>query len=211
MNYKKIFIYLGLFLLLHWTLLVIDRFYYTIPFNLLWISHLSLLIAAIGFLLRNNFILSGSLISVLIVHSVWIIDFISVILTGSSLTGYTSYLINLNLYRKILTSHHIYLSPLLLWALWKQKKISKNAWVLAAFIFAISSLIIFIFLPLNGNNINCMQHLCDVVKIIFPFTIFLDNLNPIIYLITLNILIDLIVFFLLNRIIYYLFKKYFNE
>ena len=180
------FTYIGLFLLLHLILLIIDRINYNILFNLLWISHFALLIAAIGFFTRNNFILSGSLVSVLVVHGIWIIDYASLILTGNSLTGYTLYMLDLSLYRKLITFHHIYLIPLLLWALWKQRKISKYGWILAAALFAVLSLLTFIFTPI-AYNVNCAHSICSEIKVIFPFTSFLDNLHPVAYLILLNI------------------------
>ncbi len=207
MEQKKIFIYIGLFLLLHLILLVIDRINYNIIFNLLWVSHFALLTSSIGFILRNNFILSGSLISVFIVHLVWVIDLIGLIIMGSSPTGYTSYLLDLSLYRKFLSFHHIYLSPLLLWALWKQKRISKYGWIFAAFLFGILSLIVFIFVS-KDYNVNCANYICDVVKIIIPPIKFLENFSPIFYLITLNILVDSIIFFLVNILIYKIFFSY---
>lgn len=210
MKQKNIFIYIGLLLLLHWILLVINRINYNILFNLLWICHFTLLIAASGFIKRNNFILSGSLVSVLVFQVSWIIDFISLSLTGNSLFGFTSYLPDYSLYGKLLTFHHIYLSPLLLWALWKQKKISKYGWILAASIFALLSLITFIFVP-TDYNVNCVHSICDVVKNIIPPISYLDNLSPVSHLILLNIIVDVIVFFLVNMIFYYIFKRKFSN
>ena len=201
----KYFIYIGIILLIHWILLVNDRITYSISLNLFWISHLALLTSAIGFILRSNIILSSSLISIFIMHGLWVIDFIF-LLFGNSPSTYTDYVLKLGPERRILTFHHIYLIPLLLWALWKQRKISKHAWIFASLFFLILS-IISNFLP-GEHNINCAHFVCIPITTIFPFFAIFNNPNPIFYLISLNLFMALFIFYLPNKLISYIFKKF---
>lgn len=203
---QRYFIYIGIFVLVHWFLLVYDRIINNIPLNLFWISHFVLLIAAIGFILRNNFILTGSLILILIMHGLWILDFVFLLVLGNSPSSYTQYVYRLTPFRKLLTFHHIYLIPLIIWALWKQKKISKHGWVFASIFFAIFSLMSFLFIR-REYNINCAHFLCKPLEIVFPFLSIINNFHPILYLVLLNVFMTFFIFYLPNKLLYIVFTK----
>ena len=203
---NKYFIYIGIILLIHWILLVTDRIKYEIPLNLLWISHLALLTSAIGFILRSNLILTASLISIFIMHGLWIIDFVFLLL-GNSPSTYTEYVLRLTPERRILTFHHIYLIPLLFWALLKQRKINKHGWIIASIFFLILSTMSFYFLP-REYNINCAHFVCIPITKILPSFAISNTLNQFIYLILLNLFMALFIFYLPYKVIYYIFKKF---
>ena len=200
---QKYFIYIGILLFVHWILLVNDRIINNIPLNLFWISHFVLLISSIAFILRNNLLLTGSLISIFVMHGLWIIDFISLLVIGNSPSSYTQYVTRLGPERIFLTFHHIYLIPLLLWSLWKKKKISKYGWTFASLFFAFLSLISFLFFP-KEYNINCAHSICAPILKVFPF---LPNINSIIYLIFLNIFMAIFIFYLPNKFLVFLFQR----
>lgn len=202
---KNIFIFIGIFIVIHWILLVIDRITYNILPNLFWMSHLALLLAAIGFISRNNLLLTASLISIFVIHGVWIYDLVVTLTTNLTPFDFTPYILKLPFYRKILSSHHIYLIPLLLVALWRQKKLSKYGWLLASGIFAFATFFSYFFLP-RSFNINCAHYACDIALKILPFN-FLTKLSPMPYLIVLNIITAIMIFLLTNIIIYYIFRK----
>ncbi|MCK4521703.1 MAG: hypothetical protein KAU20_03950 [Nanoarchaeota archaeon] len=204
---KNIFICIGILLLIHWILLVIDRIIYNILPNLFWVSHLALIAAAVGFILRSNFLLSVSLILVLLIHGLWIYDYITLLITGNPPLNFVPYMVKLSIYRKILTTHHIYLIPLLFISLWKQKKISKYGWLFASALFAFSTFFSYFFLP-RDYNINCAHFICPIIVDMLPFLGFLTSLHPIAYLFSLNIITDIVIFLSLNIIIYYIFKLY---
>jgi len=201
---KNIFIIIGIILIIHWILLVIARTRSDFLANLFWVSHLALLLAGIGFILKSNLLLTGSLISVVIVHGFWIYDFLVLLITGNSPLDYASYFPMLTIYGKFLTIHHIYLIPLLLVALWRQKKVSICGWLVASVLFAFSTIASFLFLS-KEYNINCAHYICDIILKVLPFLGFLTNLNPIVYLLMLNLLTDIFVFLLFNVLLYYSF------
>ena len=199
---RKIFDYIiALILLSHWILLVQDRIVNQIPLNLFWLSHLALLITSLGLFFRNGLLLTTALVSILVLHGLWIIDFIFLLL-GNSPSGYTEYFLRLTFYRMFLTSHHIYLIPLLIFTL--RKKINNNGWILASILFAILSILSFLFLP-KEFNINCAHYVCKPLQDIFPFLEI--SFSGFIYLIILNIFVDLFLFYLPNKFLVFIFKK----
>ena len=204
---KNVFIGIGIFLLIHWVLLVINRVMSHLVPNLFWLSHVVLLAAGIGFILRNNLVLSGSLISVILGHGLWVYDLIVLLATGSSPLNYASYVLEISFYGKFLAMHHVYLIPLLFIALWKQKKISKYGWGFSSALFAFITFSSYLFLP-REHNVNCAHFICPVALEIFPFLGFLTKLHTIAYLLIMNIIIAILIFLVFNIILYYGFKLY---
>lgn len=163
----------GFILLAHFVMLVMDRVTKGYAHNLFWISHLALLIAAIGFIYSSDLLTSGALVLVLIVHAFWIGDFIALVVNTISPLDYTSYWLDLTLYEKFLTIHHLYLLPLLLGWTVMQRKIHKKAWVVAGIVYASAVLFSLLFLPAYAN-INCAHEICQVAFNIFPMFEFLS-------------------------------------
>ena len=201
----NVFIIIGVLIMLHWVALVIDRITHNISYNLFWFSHLALVLAAAGFILRSNLLLTTSLISILLGHGLWVFDLLVLVITGNSPLNYSSYFFDLSFYRKILTAHHIYLIPLLLITLWKQKKISKYGWLLASILFAAASFLTVFFVP-KEYNVNCAHFVCPALIEIFPFLGFLATLDAFNYLIAIIVIMSLFGFLLPNVLIYWLFK-----
>lgn len=206
-DFKSPYTIIGLFLIFHYILLIIDRYQHDMLYNLVWISHLTLLLAAIAFLTRNNLLLSGALVSVMVVHGIWIFDFIYMVVTGLSPIDYTAYVLELPTYRKILTVHHIYLIPLLLFTLLKQKRVDLRGWYVAALLFAFATLSSVLFVD-PSYNLNCAHTTCPALLIAFPSLSFLSQLSQITYLVMINLLMGALGFFLPNLVLYGLFSQY---
>ena len=196
------FIIIGVILLIHWIALVIHRITTGIFPNIFFISHLALLLAAIGFFYRNNLLLSGSLIAVLIGHALWVIDLLKYIITGTSYWQYSAYFFELTWYAKLLTLHHVYLIPLLIFALWKQKKFNINGWLVASLLYVSSSLISLLFLP-RAYNINCAHFACPVAIEIFPFLETFSGLGSFTYFIVANLFMAVFAFLIPSLVIWW--------
>lgn len=195
---------IGFILTINWILLVIDRIQYGITYNLFWISHLALLLAIIGFFLGSDLLLSGALISILVVHGFWIIDFIGMVLTGSSPFGYTSYIMLLTPYRRLITAHHLYLLPLLVITVWKRKKINPRGWVVASALFLIATSMALAY-PV-AYNLNCAHFACPTAIKIVPLLGILTKTYHLAYFIFLNLIVSVFVFFIPNIILSKMFQ-----
>jgi len=176
---------IGYFLLLHWIVLLFDRAVHDQLYNMFWVSHLALLLVVIGFLAGSTLILTGALISVVIVHGLWIYDLIALMFTGVAPLNYVTYVQTLPLFRKVLTIHHIYLLPLLFAWLW-DKRFDAKGWLVATGLFLFSTLISFIALPYE-YNINCAHEICPLSLQLFPFLSFAATYGPIGRLIVTNL------------------------
>ncbi|MBI2176487.1 hypothetical protein HYU40_04055 [Candidatus Woesearchaeota archaeon] len=198
---------IGALLLLHWVALLIDRLTGKFLYNLLWMSHIGLLLAAVGFLRRNNLLLSAALISVFLGHGLWIYDFAMLMVTGASPLDYS--IRPAGLLQVPLTSHHLYLAPLLLLALWRQRKISPKGWMVASAVFAFASTASFLFVS-PEFNVNCIHSPCEELPRIFPFLQSLE-LNPLAYFLLANATMAAIGFFLPNLLLLRLFRPASNK
>jgi len=151
----------GIILLLYSLTLIFIRFNEGNPSTLLWVTHLGLFLATIGFLLRNNFLLSTSLVAVIFYHILWALDFVISFVFGGNFLQMTGYLHSVSPLNFLFTLHHLWLSPLLLIVLYRDRKFHDFAWVGATGIMIIAGILTFL---LTKQNINCIHEICS------PFT-----------------------------------------
>ena len=85
-----------------------------VPQELLWLSHVGLLLAGLGFALGRTLPVAVALVLILLPHSLWLIDAGCVLLLGFSPFGVANYLARADLLTWVGTIHHFYLLPLLL-------------------------------------------------------------------------------------------------
>jgi hypothetical protein len=103
--------------------------------ELLWISHVSLAIAASGFLLRSTRLLALAFVAIAALHVTWMFDFVVGMSTGSFPVGMAMYLPHADTWTWIATSHHAYLTPLLAISLWRRDVPVMRTFCTAFFLF----------------------------------------------------------------------------
>ena len=91
------------------------------PGNFLWFSDVALFATAAALWFENSLIASMMALSVLVLESVWIVDFIIGLITGSSVTGLSAYMFDskISLPIRALSLFHIVLPLLLVWLLYR--------------------------------------------------------------------------------------------
>jgi len=195
---------IGYILLFHWVLLLIDRVAAGQIHNLFWFSHVILLLTAIGFIMKNELLLMGALAGIVIVHGFWIYDFILLMVTGVTELNNSAYFLSLDLYRRVLTSHHLYLIPLLTGWLISVRKVNIFGWLIAsaAFLFATSAS--FFFLP-KEYNINCVHLACPPTLELLPVFSAIITYSPFLYFLFVNGIMGF-GFFVLNMLLYWVFE-----
>ena len=144
---------LGVFLLVHFALVVGIKIKIGQPDDILWMSHVGLLTTACGFLARKPALVTAALIELLVLHSLWLYDCISWMLTGSFPMGLGTYLINANALVWIATAHHFYLIPLLVIAVRSRPLHPKEALLIAIATYLFLTCLCRVFL-LPAHNIN---------------------------------------------------------
>lgn len=198
-----IFIVIGLLLLIKWISIFILNYVQGDLTHLSWISNTGLLLAGFGFILRHTFVLSGSFVAIFLFHVFWMMDFISLSMTGSSPFGYELEFQALTWLEFILTTHHFYLSFLLLWAVEKKKEFHSYSWVFASALFLVSSIISFAF----GNpdlNVNCAHFPCGFFDV--DLLSFLHEM-PYLNLLFANVFITIVNYIPLSYALNYVFRK----
>jgi hypothetical protein len=91
------------------------------PGNFLWFSDLALLITAAALWLESSLLASMMAVSVIVLESIWIIDFLIGLIAGSSVIGLSAYMFDskIPLWIRALSLFHIVLPLLLLWLLFR--------------------------------------------------------------------------------------------
>jgi len=105
---------LGGLMLAHFGLIVAVKIATGVAGEILWMSHIGLLLAAVGLLLDSPLLVATALIDVLVLHGLWLTDCIAWMLTGVFPLGITTYLRTAGAATWAATAHHFYLVPLLL-------------------------------------------------------------------------------------------------
>jgi hypothetical protein len=104
----------GAVLLVHLALVAAIKFEIGQPADLLWMSHVGLATTAIGFFAGKPVLVTAAFIELLALHSLWLYDCVSWMITGSFPMGLATYLDNAGAWVWIATAHHFFLLPLLL-------------------------------------------------------------------------------------------------
>jgi hypothetical protein len=89
--------------------------------NFLWFSDIALLATLVALWRESRLLVSMQAVSVLLLESVWMLDFLSGLLTGSSPFGLAAYMFDSTLSRflRALSLFHLVLPPLLLWLVYR--------------------------------------------------------------------------------------------
>jgi len=84
------------------------------PADILWMSHVGLATAALGFFAGKPVLVTAAFIELLALHSLWLYDCLSWMIAGSFPMGLATYLTSANALVWTATAHHFFLLPLLL-------------------------------------------------------------------------------------------------
>src|SRR5215510_12433951 len=90
------------------------------PGNFLWFSDIALFATAAALWLENSLIASMMALSVIVLESVWIIDFTIGLIAGSSVIGLSAYMFDskISLPIRALSLFHVFMPLLLVWLLY---------------------------------------------------------------------------------------------
>ena len=91
------------------------------PGNFLWFSDIALFVTVAALWLESSLLASMMALSVVVLESIWIIDFLIGLITGSSVIGLSSYMFDskIPLSIRALSLFHVVLPILLLWLLYR--------------------------------------------------------------------------------------------
>jgi hypothetical protein len=91
------------------------------PGNFLWFSDIALFVTAAALWLESSFLASMMALSVLVLESVWIVDFLIGVFAGSSVIGLSAYMFDAKISVPIraLSLFHIFLPVTLIWLLYR--------------------------------------------------------------------------------------------
>jgi hypothetical protein len=91
------------------------------PSNFLWFSDIALFVTAAALWLESSLLVSMMALSVLVLETVWIVDFIIGLFAGSSVIGLSAYMFDskISLPIRALSLFHIILPLLLVWLLYR--------------------------------------------------------------------------------------------
>ena len=91
------------------------------PGNFLWFSDIALFVTAAALWLENSLLVSMMALSVIVLESVWIIDFVIGLIAGSSYIGLSAYMFDskISLPIRALSLFHIFLPVILVWLLYR--------------------------------------------------------------------------------------------
>ncbi len=105
--------FFGLAMLAHFALLAWFKRTHNIDGELLWFSHAGLLLGALALIARSTNLAATAFILVAGFHILWIADATIGLLTGDFPVGGTRFLLTADIPTLALTTHHLYLAPIL--------------------------------------------------------------------------------------------------
>ena len=119
--------WIGLFLILNYLLICAVKIDKGAPAEVWWMSHVGLLLAGLGLVLNRALLVAAALISILVLHALWLVDCICWWTIGTFPLAITNYLAHANAKDWIATSDHFYFAPLLIVVLAKHRSFSVEA------------------------------------------------------------------------------------
>lgn len=102
-----------------------------------WMSHVALVVAAIGLICSNSILIATAFVGIGVLHCLWLADCFCWIATGEFPLGITNYLRDADGWVWLSTLHHFYLLPVLIWAIR-----GVNRWPQEAFLAAVAAYLV---------------------------------------------------------------------
>lgn len=103
----------GALLLVQFVVVCAIKFAKGLGWEILWMSHVSLLMTAVGLLVCSTFLIRTAFVAIFMLHTLWLVDCLSWMVAGVSPLSITAYLAEADVWMWVATSHHFYLAPLL--------------------------------------------------------------------------------------------------
>jgi len=124
------------------------------PSNFLWFSDIALFVTAAALWLESSLLVSMMALSVLVLETVWIVDFITGLFAGSSIIGLSAYMFDskISLPIRALSLFHVILPLLLVWLLYRFRYDTRA--LVAQTLLAWVVLPVSYFLTKSSENIN---------------------------------------------------------
>lgn len=132
------------------------------PYLMIWYSSVGLLLTAIGLIRKNSFLLSSMFCALLLIESMWLISFFTILIVHHPITPIANYAFAADFprFEFFTTLYHILLVPSVVFALTLIKKVHPLGW-LGAFIFATGVSLIALLITPNNDNVNCIYAPCE--------------------------------------------------
>ncbi|MBC8355108.1 MAG: hypothetical protein H8E66_24295 [Planctomycetes bacterium] len=162
-----------------------------VSWQLLWFCHVSLAFAAVGCFTRSKLLKSTALTNVLVLHSLWIIDFVVGYTTGTFPFTFSAYIRDVDIWSWLASLHHLYLLPLLLWSFWRERDYPREAWLVSATLFVLVMLASRSLLS-PAQNVNYAYFIPESLQICGIST--LNRLPGDLYLLGLHAIANLVAF-----------------
>ena len=175
--------WLGLLLLADFAIVCSIKSAYDSGSEIWWMSHVGLLIAGLGFVGRSSMLISTALISIFVLHSLWLVDCLVWLVTDQFVLGVTTYLQDARLGVWVATAHHFYLVPLLLISVLDSRRCPRASFPAAVALFIFLSLISRAFLA-PADNVNFAFRVDTSLD--WTFLYWINHLPPYTYLFALN-------------------------
>ena len=175
--------WVGLLLLVDFAIVCTINFAYDKGSEIWWMSHVGLLIAGLGFVGRSAMLISTALISIFVLHSLWLVDCVVWLVTDQFVLGVTTYLQDARLGVWVATAHHFYLVPLLLISVLHSRRGPRASFPAAVALFIFLSLISRAFLA-PADNVNFAFRVDT--RLDWTFLHWINHLPPSTYLLALN-------------------------
>jgi len=105
----------GALLLAQFAVTAIIKFNKGLGDDVLWMSHMSLVIAGAGLIMRRPWLVAAALTGILFTHSLWLFDLTAWLLGFGFPLRISHYMEGASLSTWVSTGHHLYVLPFLLW------------------------------------------------------------------------------------------------
>ncbi len=183
---------LGAVFLLHFVAVCLVKLTVYSGEEIWWLSHISLALAGLGLVLRSTLLPAAALTTVLVMHSIWLVDCAAGLSTGAFPIGVTSYVQGADAWVWLGTAHHFYLLPLLLLLQIRRPAYPNYSLLLSAAVYALLTAISRLWLPAEAN-----VNYAFVVEVLrtAPHVAWANGLPPVFYLLVVNVFISVGFFF----------------
>ncbi len=121
--------------------------------EILWMSHTSLLCAGVGLLARSRFLVGTAYVAIFCLHTMWLVDCLTLIVTGRSPLAITAYLAEADRWSWVATSHHFYLAPALAVAVYRVRSLPATCLLGAVAMYMVLTVVCRAVSP-RGLNVN---------------------------------------------------------
>lgn len=133
--------WIGVLLLAQFAAVCIIKIHLEVAHEILWMSHVGLLLAGLGLAARSSVLIATSFTCVLVLHGIWLMDCVAWLISRRHPLGVTNYLDEATPLAWLATLHHFYLAPVLLVAVRRLRTWPAEALLAAAALYLVLTVI----------------------------------------------------------------------